>query len=95
MEEAERLSSIMTTSTNQPKAAIGGSSKNQGTSKPFKQVAMIAEVEVTSNLHMRCSKCGGMGHAKRNCPTDISSEDKSGGQTSTNNSKKGAAQKSQ
>ena len=95
VEEAGRLSSIMTTSTNQPKAAIGGSSKNQGTSKPSKQVAMAAELEVTSNPYMRCWKCAGMGHGKRNCPTDISSDDKSGGQTSTNNSKKGAAQKSQ
>lgn len=78
----------MTTSINQPKTVVGSSSKSQGTSTSSKQVAMATEVEVTPNWHMRYWKCRGLGHGKRDCSTDMSSEGKSSGQTSTNNEKK-------
>jgi len=70
VEEARRLSSIMTSTRSQTKAVVGGSSKSQGTPKASKQVAMAAETEVIANPRMRCSNCGLLGHRKRNYPTN-------------------------
>ena len=77
VEEAGKLSSIMTT-TSSSKAAVAGPSKGQGASKSSKQVAMAAEVEESVNPHMRCWNCGQLGHKKQNCPIDLSSKTKSG-----------------
>jgi hypothetical protein len=52
VEETGRMLSIMTTTLNQLKSTIAGSSKSKGTSKSSKLVAMAAKVEVPANLHM-------------------------------------------
>ena len=83
VEEAGRLSSIMTSTTSQTKTIVGGPSKSQGTPKASKQIAMVAEAEETTNARMRCWNCGLLGHGKRDCPTATSIEGKSGKQATT------------
>ena len=68
VEEAGRLSSIMTTTTSQPKATTGGLSKGHANPRPSKQVAMAAEETTPVNSRIRCWGCGELGHSKKDCP---------------------------
>ena len=57
MEEVGRLSSIMTTTRTQPKAATRGPLKGQTSSRSSKKIAMAAEEETFVNSQIRCWGC--------------------------------------
>ena len=78
VEEAGKLSSIMTTTTSQPKTITGGPNKGQTNSRSTRQVAMAAEEETPINSRIRCWGCGELGHGKKDCPTSKSSDGKGG-----------------
>jgi hypothetical protein len=87
----------MTTTLSHPKAAVASPSKGQGTFKSSKQVAMTAGVEVAKNPHMRCWRCGELGHSKKDnvCSAGSSSGGNNGGQSSGTGSKANVAIKGQ
>lgn len=78
VEEAGRLSSIMTTTTSQPKTITEGSNKGQTNSKSTRQVAMAAEEETPINSRIRCWGCGELSHSKKDCPNSKPSDGKGG-----------------
>ncbi len=95
VEEAGRLSSIMSTTVSQPKVAVGSSSKGQANPRSSKQVAMVAGIEATTNPHIRCWKCGELGHSKKECTMETPSDGRNGGQASGGGTKSTAANKGQ
>jgi len=94
VEEAGRLPTIMTTTTGQTKVATTSSSKGQGNTGSSKRIAMVAEVEATSNTHMRCWTCGELGHGKKGCPNSKPSDGKNGGQSKTSGNATNSGQRS-
>lgn len=77
----------MTTTTNHSKALVAGLTKGQGNARSFKQVAMTTKVEVQANSHLWYWKCGKLGHAKKDCPLQTSSDDKIAKQSSADGGK--------
>ena len=62
-----------------PKTIVVSFNKSQGASKSFKQV----EMEESVNLYIKVLELWTIGPRKKNYPTDLPSQNKSGGQTST------------